>query len=213
MESKVFDIYDFLEEKDLPIAKKAIVFAHVWHHGQKRDNGRDYIDHPLAVCYLLITYGVIDDIVLAASLLHDVKEDCGVTDEELKQRFPYAVAHLVGLVSKEEGEPAGKVFARISSDTRSVIIKLADRTHNMSEAVGVFNRGRLQKYIRETEDYVLPMAEQAAATSPYYGRKIRALKERIGDLVGMAKIFVAKEEEHEKVMHFIRRLTDRYAQA
>ncbi len=191
--------YDFLEKKGLHLTLKAAFYAQMWHLEQKRKNGSPYIMHPLAVCYILIIHGVADDCLLAAALLHDVIEDCGISGEELGILFPPAVVRLVMLVSKEKGEPAAIVFGRIAADMRAVLLKLADRVDNFRDASVVFTPERLDEYVQETEEYVLPMALRAAAVSGYYRHQIMALSERLKDLITAAKLYVSVARENEKL--------------
>ena len=193
MKDILFEMYCHAEELNLPFTNRAIIFANAKHCGQKRSNGNDYISHPLAVCRCLIMHNVIDDVALAASVLHDVIEDCGVTAEELGKYFPPATVYLVTLLSKEKNEPGETVFGRIAADTRAVLIKLADRRHNLSEAIGVFGLERLEKYVRETADFVLPAARQAADESRYYRRAITALSDQVRELNEAARLYAAKK--------------------
>lgn len=123
------------------IIKKAYEFAKSLHDGQKRQSGEDYITHPLAVAYILSEMRADKDTICAA-LLHDSIEDAEVTKEDIAERFNKNVAILVDGVTKvgkmnfsskqdEIASNTRKIITSINEDVRIVIIKLADRLHNM----------------------------------------------------------------------------------
>lgn len=116
-------------------------FAAKAHEGQKRSSGQPYIIHPLAVAYILLELGMDTDTICAA-MLHDVVEDTPVTLEEVRKRFGQDVAMLVDGVTKlnkvpmfnkeeQQAENVRKMMLAMSQDIRVIIIKLADRLHNM----------------------------------------------------------------------------------
>ena len=116
-------------------------FAERAHKGQMRKSGDLYITHPLAVATLLAEIKM-DYQTIAASLLHDVIEDCGISTEQLKEKFGKNIADLVEGATKIEKIPSissaqtdaetlRKMFLAMAEDVRVVIIKLADRLHNM----------------------------------------------------------------------------------
>ena len=120
---------------------KAYYFAKRAHEGQKRKSGDDYIVHPIAVASILVDLGLDTDTVIAA-LLHDVIEDTPVTQEELDENFGHAVVLLVEGVTKlnklnfksreeQQAEYLRRMFLAMSNDIRVIMIKLADRLHNM----------------------------------------------------------------------------------
>ncbi len=126
---------------NIEIIKKAYNFASKFHEGQIRKSGEPYIIHPLSVTEILVDLG-LDEITLTAALLHDIVEDTDVTLGEIKGIFGEEVACLVDgvtklsrieYVSKEERQVENyrKMFLAMANDIRVVIIKLADRLHNM----------------------------------------------------------------------------------
>ena len=119
----------------------AFDFAWQQHQGQQRASGEPYISHPLAVGNLLRDIGVAPG-VIAAGFLHDVVEDCGVTTADVEARFGSEVRALVNGVTKlggihfvnrteEQAENLRRMFLAMASDIRVVLVKLADRLHNM----------------------------------------------------------------------------------
>lgn len=131
----------YMNEEELNFVQKAYRFAEKYHEGQFRKSGEPYITHPVAVAEILVDLHM-DAVVLAAALLHDVVEDTPVTIEQIKEEFGEEVANLVdGLtklrrikyMSKEEqqAENHRKMLLAMARDVRVILIKLADRLHNM----------------------------------------------------------------------------------
>lgn len=129
------------KQYDLSKIITAYEFAAKAHDGQKRSSGQPYIIHPLAVAYILLELGMDTDTICAA-MLHDVVEDTPVTLEEVRKRFGQDVAMLVDGVTKlnqvpmfnkeeQRAENVRKMMLAMSRDIRVIIIKLADRLHNM----------------------------------------------------------------------------------
>ena len=129
------------DEKDLDDVRSAYMFAFEKHFGVKRLTGEDYIIHPLNVANIL-TEIYADAQTICAALLHDVVEDCDVTKEEIAEKFGDEIALLVDGVTKinrlnfngdNEAMIANhrKILVGLSEDVRVIIIKLADRLHNM----------------------------------------------------------------------------------
>ena len=126
---------------EIEIIKKAYRFAEYLHEGQTRQSGEPYIIHPLNVAYIL-TNIYADRDTICAGLLHDVLEDCDITKEEIAREFNPTIANLVDGVtkiskmnfsSKQDQNMANtrKIITGITDDVRIIIIKLADRLHNM----------------------------------------------------------------------------------
>ena len=129
------------DEKDLKLIRDAYEYAEKKHFGQKRISGDDYILHPLNVA-LILTEISADAPCLAAALLHDTIEDSDATKEEIEALFGPEVALLVDGVTKinkinftSDSEASAayqrKILVGLSEDVRVIIIKLADRLHNM----------------------------------------------------------------------------------
>ena len=128
-------------EKDIELINKAFDYAYKKHFGVKRISGEDYINHPLNVAYILTDINA-DAECLAAALLHDTIEDTDSTFKEISEQFGNEVASLVDGVTKinrlhfsNAGEQMAanqrKILVGLSEDVRVIIIKLADRLHNM----------------------------------------------------------------------------------
>ncbi len=156
-------------QEQYEIIKKAYDFAKNAHAGQKRQSGEDYFVHPVAVSEILIDMGLDYETIMAA-FLHDVIEDTPHTQEELEGIFGKTVVMLVNGVTKlnklqfkssvdEQAENLRKMLFAMSDDIRVIIIKLADRLHNMRTLL--FKSSDRQKEIsRETLDIYAPIAER-----------------------------------------------------
>ena len=132
---------DYLDKTDIESVRLAYRFADESHLGQLRKNGEPYITHPIAVAAQCATWK-LDAQALMAALLHDAMEDCGVTKAELIERFGSPVAELVDGLTKLEklqfdtreenqAESFRKMLLAMARDVRVILIKLADRSHNM----------------------------------------------------------------------------------
>lgn len=138
------DLLVKLEEynkEEVEIVKKAYEYADNLHSGQKRQSGEDYISHPLNVAFILAEMHADKDTV-CAGLLHDTLEDTNITKEDIAYDFNQNIANLVDGVtklskmnfsSKQDQNYANtrKIITGITEDVRIIIIKLADRLHNM----------------------------------------------------------------------------------
>jgi guanosine-3',5'-bis(diphosphate) 3'-pyrophosphohydrolase len=154
---------------DLEIIRKAWAFCLQQHEGQKRASGEPYIIHPLEVGQVLAELKM-DSTAIAAGLLHDAVEDTDVTSAEIAKRFGDQVAHIVEGVTKLEkikfanredhqAENIRKMLLAMVTDVRVVIIKLADRLHNM-RTLEHLKPEKQQKIARETLDIYAPLAHR-----------------------------------------------------
>ncbi len=184
-------------EQDIARITDAYHFAEKAHDGQKRRSGEPYIIHPVAVAQILAEMGMDADSICAA-LLHDVVEDTPVTDEEIQKKFGATIEQLVDGVTKlgqittnkthsnddatkeerlllmeqQQSENVRKMFLAMSRDIRVIIIKLADRVHNMRTLRFMPEEKRRFK-ARETLEIYAPIAHRLG---------IRAFKEELEDL-------------------------------
>jgi len=163
-------------EAEKEILRRAVSFASRAHAGQRRISGEPYVQHTLAVARTLADLG-LDHETLAAAILHDVVEDTGVSLEDLKQEFGPRIAELVDGVTKMkviqefQSQPEGsrhehaqaeslrKMLLAMAEDVRVVLIKLADRLHNM-RTLGVLPEDKQRRIARETMDIFAPLANR-----------------------------------------------------
>jgi guanosine-3',5'-bis(diphosphate) 3'-pyrophosphohydrolase len=154
---------------DLDLIRRAWEFCVQQHAGQKRASGEPYIIHPLEVCQILADLKM-DSTAIAAGLLHDAVEDTDVTSPEIAKRFNEQVAHIVEGVTKldkikfanredHQAENIRKMLLAMVTDVRVVIIKLADRLHNM-RTLQHLKPEKQQKIARETLDIYAPLAHR-----------------------------------------------------
>ena len=169
-------------EEEIANVKKAYELAAKVHKGQKRLSGEPYIMHPLSVALILARLGM-DDASIIAAILHDTVEDTELTNDEIKKEFGDTVAELVDGVTKigrvplqtkeeQQAENIRKMLIAMSRDIRVIIIKLADRLHNM--------RTLMYKPEQRRRDIALETIEIYAPIAHRLG--IRPIKEELEDL-------------------------------
>jgi GTP pyrophosphokinase len=182
----------YAKGKEFTELQKAISFAEKMHEGQtRRDKVTPYVEHPIRVTSLLRSAGIDDDCLLAAAVLHDVIEDCKVTTGMLKDMgFCQETIDIVYIVSKRKSQGVEDYYEIIKLDIKAILLKLADRCHNLSTMAGVFTIAGMEKYIEETEKFILPLCKHARKYHPEYGDVISVLKYHIEDLCHVAKILV-----------------------
>jgi GTP pyrophosphokinase len=162
-------------KSDPALIDAAYGIAYDAHATQKRDNGEPYITHPLAVANILAGYR-LDSSSIVTALLHDVVEDTAVTLASVQKRFGAEVAGLVDGVTKltrlelqsdrtKQAENFRKLVLAMSKDIRVLIVKLADRLHNMRTIGAVANPERRSRIARETMEIYAPLAERIGMES------------------------------------------------
>ena len=160
-------IYDNYAGTERETLVRAYHYAEQAHSGQKRASGEAYFIHPCAVAKILMELG-LDCATVAAAFLHDVIEDTPVTEEDIRREFGEEILRLVAGVTKldkivfksreeEEAENFRKIFVAMAKDIRVIIIKLADRLHNM-RSLNFLSKERQIKMAQETLDIYTPLA-------------------------------------------------------
>ena len=179
----IADYQNTFSPADIEKIKKAYAIASEAHEGQKRRSGEPYIMHPVAVAKILADMGMDAESVCAA-LLHDVVEDTETTSREIRDMFGESIEQLVDGVTKlgqiplsaskeeQQSENVRKMFLAMSRDIRVIIIKLADRVHNMRTLMHMPEEKRRYK-ARETLEIYAPIAHRLG---------IRAFKDELEDL-------------------------------
>lgn len=154
---------------EVELIKKAYLFAHNMHKGQRRVSGEAYFTHPLEVA-IILTKLKADSASICAALLHDCIEDCDVTRKDVKTIFGEEIAHLVDGVTKFKGikfsskeeytaENLRKVLLATTKDIRVILIKLADRLHNM-RTIHHFPLEKQKRIAQQTQEIFSPVAHK-----------------------------------------------------
>ena len=162
------------DAQELDLIRKAYMFAYEKHFGQKRLTGEDYIIHPLNVAYIL-TEIYADSSTICAALLHDVLENSNTTKEELSETFGEEITSLVKGIHKINklnftGETEAvianhrKILVGLCEDVRVIILKLADRLHNMRTLWVIPEKSQREK-AKETLDILTPIAHRLGISS------------------------------------------------
>src|SRR6202051_206707 len=217
-------IHENRPQDDLSIVKKAYDYSLKNHEGQTRASGEPYLVHPLEVA-LVLAEMKMDPVAIAAGLLHDSVEDTSVTIVDIRKEFGEQVAHIVEGVTKisqidfstreeQQAENLRKMMLAMVDDIRVVLIKLADRLHNM-RTLEHLPPDRQQKIARETLDIYGPIAHRLGMG------KIRGELEDLGfrylDPIGYQQVHDAVEARRKKGEHFLsgieRELSDKLREA
>ena len=160
---------DRADRLDLDLVERAYRYGAAAHKGQKRLSGDDFISHAVAVAQILFDHHM-DSVTIAAALLHDVVEDADVTVDELRQQFGDEVGVIVDGLTKisslsfrssteEQVENYRKLLLSIASDARVIIVKLADRLHNMRTLEYLPSESQ-RRIARETREIYAPLAHR-----------------------------------------------------
>ncbi|AVO41864.1 RelA/SpoT family protein [Simplicispira suum] len=170
------DSLDYLEPSQVELVRQAYRYADEAHLGQLRNSGEPYITHPIAVAAQCAEWK-LDAQALMAALLHDAMEDCGVTKADLIERFGASVAELVDGLTKldklqfdtreeNQAESFRKMLLAMARDVRVILIKLADRTHNM-RTMGDMPRAKWGRIASETLEIYAPIAHRLGLNQTY----------------------------------------------
>ena len=167
---------DYLPAEDVESIRRAYRFADEAHLGQMRGNGEPYITHPISVASLCAEWR-LDAQALMAALMHDTLEDCGISKPEIIEKFGSSVAELVDGLTKLEklefntreenqAESFRKMLLAMARDVRVILIKLADRSHNM-RTMDDMPRAKWPRIARETLDIYAPIAHRLGLNQTY----------------------------------------------
>jgi guanosine-3',5'-bis(diphosphate) 3'-pyrophosphohydrolase len=167
---------DYLDPKKVKQVNRAYQFACEAHSGQFRSSGDPYVTHPIAVATILSSFRMDED-SLSAAMLHDVIEDTGIPKSVIEEKFNKDVADLVDGVSKldklsissrtaGEAENLQKMVLAMSRDIRVIVVKLADRLHNMRTLL-YLSREKQVKIARETLEIYAPIAHRIGMNNVY----------------------------------------------
>ena len=183
-------VKEFAEKKGFKNTLLALDLAKKLHKDQKRKSGEPYIIHPLQVAIYLITMRtnddtVIDDITIAAALLHDSIEDCHLSENGIELVTKYKlnpdVLYIVLLLTKDPNIPKKdfdeKLYYRnLQSSPKALIIKLSDRVNNCSTMVNGFSKEKMIKYVNETIEFFYPLCKYAKSRYPELSHYVTIIK-------------------------------------
>ena len=166
----------YLSPEGLDMVRRAYRYADEAHLGQMRKSGEPYITHPIAVAAQCAEWK-LDAQALSAALLHDAMEDCGITKTDLIERFGSPVAELVDGLTKldklefntreeNQAESFRKMLLAMARDVRVILVKLADRSHNM-RTMGDMPRNKWGRISKETLDIYVPIAHRLGLNQTY----------------------------------------------
>ena len=176
---------DYLEPRQIEQVNKAFEFANEAHSGQFRTSGDPYVSHPIAVANILSSFHMDED-SLSAAMLHDVIEDCGVPKKVIEEQFNKNVANLVDGVSKLDqlnitsrtkvnAENFQKMILAMAKDIRVIVVKLADRLHNM-RTIEYLDQEKKKRIAKETLEIYAPIAHRIGMNNIYRELEDRSFK-------------------------------------
>ncbi len=176
---------DYLEPRQIEQVNKAFEFANEAHSGQFRTSGDPYVSHPIAVANILSSFHMDED-SLSAAMLHDVIEDCGVPKKVIEEQFNKNVANLVDGVSKLDqlnitsrtevnAENFQKMILAMAKDIRVIVVKLADRLHNM-RTIDYLDQEKKKRIAKETLEIYAPIAHRIGMNNIYRELEDRSFK-------------------------------------
>lgn len=189
----------YIQKEDIPLIEKAFDFSQKCHKNQTRKSGEPYITHPLAVAHILSDHEQ-DSSTIAAALLHDTVEDSRININEIEKKFGHEISHLVSGVTKltrltfsskaeTQAENFRKMFLAMAQDIRVIIIKLADRIHNM-RTIKFLSQEKQQEIAEETMDIYAPLAHRLGMWT---------MKWELEDL----SFSVTRSDEYQKIKKYV----------
>lgn len=212
-------VRSYQPEADLSLVRKAYDFSAKAHQGQTRRSGEPYVQHPVAVAGVL-TLLKTDVAAVVAGLLHDTLEDTVATPAELEREFGKEVVHLVDGVTKigkitfrsyeeKQAENFRKMVLSMADDIRVVIIKLADRLHNM-RTLEHLSEAKRQEIAQETLEIYAPLANRIGIGWVKNELEDLCLKHLKPDVYEMLRVRVAKrDEDREQYIQEVRDLVEK----
>ncbi|MDG1400271.1 MAG: HD domain-containing protein, partial [Candidatus Binatia bacterium] len=212
-------VEDYLPAAPLDVVRRAYEFSAEKHKNQRRASGEPYVTHPLEVANIIADLR-LDVPSIATGLLHDTVEDTLTTLENIEAGFGPEVASLVDGVTKisqinfasreeQEAENFRKMILAMSKDVRVILIKLADRTHNM-RTLSALSPARRRKIAQETLDIYAPLAHRLGIYWMKSEMEDAALQALHPEIYYQLKRFVSqKKTEREKYIREVHRLLER----
>ncbi|GMW00808.1 MAG: hypothetical protein AMXMBFR84_19450 [Candidatus Hydrogenedentota bacterium] len=207
---------NLISEKDADLVRKAYRVANEAHAGKFRDSGDPYISHCISTAKILAHIG-LDPVTVAAGLLHDTLEDTKLTYATLKKEFGPEMADLVDGVSKirtmryttaqpsrqeKQAENLRKMLVATAQDVRVILVKLADRLHNMRTIEFIKDRGRVERICEETMEIYAPIADRLGISNWKWELEDHAFHQlRPDEYRRMAEHVALKRREREEELN------------
>jgi GTP pyrophosphokinase len=188
----------FAAENGLEQTLRALPCAIKLHSGQYRKGIGEvpYVVHPMDMACHAMALGIREDEVLAAALLHDVCEDCGVPAESLPvaETVQKSVKLLTftQLADESWDDAKARYYADIDTDRTAMLVKLLDRCNNVSAMADAFSREKLRSYIEETRRYILPMAQRLRAQDASLTNALYLLEYHISSVIFTVEAMLGK---------------------
>ncbi|MFJ8528304.1 HD domain-containing protein [Bacillus sp. NPDC094106] len=190
----------YLKGRGYHYAIIALNLAEEMHSGQKRKSGEPYISHPVRIANAIISLGIDDEEIIAGALLHDILEDTKVTAKMLLEKYhlPESIVTIIIRLTKTTIIEQSEVPANLTSDEyyaqmrvcfKTCLIKIADRCHNVS-TMYFFDKEKIQHYIKETEEYALPLCSYVSDMCPKYSDYIYTMKYQMESILETIKALV-----------------------
>lgn len=216
LETLLEKIKSYNPNVDEAFIRKGFEFAEEKHRGQKRNSGEDYIIHPYHVALILAEMNM-DPATIVAGLLHDVIEDTDVTYEDVKELFGEEIANLVDGVTKlkklsyqtkqeKQAENIRKMVLAMAKDIRVIIVKLADRLHNL-RTLEYMNEAKKKEKALETIEIYAPLADRLGMSRIKW--ELEDLSLRYLDPDNYYKLVDMVNKRRTERMNFINRMIDR----
>lgn len=216
LETLLEKIKSYNPNVDEAFIRKGFEFAEEKHRGQKRNSGEDYIIHPYNVALILAEMNM-DPATIVAGLLHDVVEDTDVTYEDVKELFGEEIANLVDGVTKlkklsyqtkqeKQAENIRKMVLAMAKDIRVIIVKLADRLHNL-RTLEYMNEAKKKEKALETIEIYAPLADRLGMSRIKW--ELEDLSLRYLDPDNYYKLVDMVNKRRTERMDFINRMIDR----
>lgn len=189
----------YLKGRDFNYAIISLNLAEKMHEGQKRKSGEPYISHPVRIANAIISLGIHDEEVISGALLHDILEDTKVTVDMLLNVYdlPKEIVDIIIRLTKttivrQEEIPemtTDEYYEQMRVCFKTCLIKIADRCHNVS-TMYFFEKEKIQRYIKETEEYALPLCSYVSDMCPKYADGIYTMKYQIESILETIKALV-----------------------
>ncbi|MED0951414.1 HD domain-containing protein [Bacillus mobilis] len=189
----------YLKGKNFNYAIISLNLAEKMHEGQTRKSGEPYISHPVRIANAIISLGIHDEEVISGALLHDILEDTEVTVDMLLNVYylPEKIVDIIirltkTTIVKQKEIPemtTDEYYEQMRLCFKTSLIKIADRCHNVS-TMYFFDKKKIQRYIKETEDYALPLCSYVSDMCPEYSDYIYTMKYQIESILETIKTLV-----------------------